>query len=47
MVVELCGVFRMEGGEMMLRIIFVSLIGGIIVGVILRLFSYWVNKRGR
>nr|WP_141727354.1 type I toxin-antitoxin system Fst family toxin [Staphylococcus xylosus] len=31
----------------MFSIIFVSLIAPIIVGVILMLFSYWLNKRDR
>ncbi|MDU6061661.1 MAG: type I toxin-antitoxin system Fst family toxin [Veillonella sp.] len=37
----------MEGGDTMLNTLFVALIAPIIVGVIITLFSHWLNKRDK
>lgn len=37
----------MEGGDIMLNILFVALIAPIIVGVVDTWFSYWLNKRDK
>ncbi|EHS02671.1 hypothetical protein SEVCU127_2065 [Staphylococcus epidermidis VCU127] len=35
----------MEGGDIMFSTLFVTIIAPIIVGVILTLFSHWLNNR--
>lgn len=42
-----CVLTNMEGGDTMFNTLFVVLIAPIIVGVIVTLFSHWLNKRDK
>jgi len=39
--------FSMEGGVIMFSTLFVTIIAPIVVGVIITLFSYWLNNRDK